>query len=58
MFWPVVAMIGFSVLIALVIALGTRSTKLYEQAQQAQQGQTSATSSAAHRSVVVDPPDS
>jgi len=44
MFWPVVTIIGFLVLIALVIAMGTRSTKLYERAQQ---GQTGATSPAA-----------
>lgn len=44
MFWTVVALIGFLVLTALVIALGTRSTKLYEQAQQ---GQPSATLPAA-----------
>jgi hypothetical protein len=55
MFWPVVALIGFLLLMALVIALGTRSTKLYERAQQVQ---TSATSPAAHRSVVAEPPDS
>src|SRR3954452_18873380 len=41
MSWPVVALIGFLVLMALVIALGTRSTMLYERGQQ---GQTSATS--------------
>jgi len=40
MLWPVVALIGFLVLMAVIIALGTRSTKLYEGAQQ---GQTSAT---------------
>jgi hypothetical protein len=44
MFWPVMALIGFLVLMALVIALGIRSTKLYERARQ---GQPSATSPAA-----------
>jgi hypothetical protein len=44
MLWPVVALIGFLVLMALIIALGTRSTRLYERAQQ---GQTSAAPPAA-----------
>ena len=30
MVWPVLALIGFVVLMALVIALGTRSTRLFE----------------------------
>jgi hypothetical protein len=35
MLWPVLAtLIGFLVLIALVIALGTRSTRLYERDRQ------------------------
>jgi hypothetical protein len=38
MLWPVLALIGFLVLVALVIALGTRSTRLYERAQQDQTG--------------------
>ena len=32
--WPAVALIGFLVLTALVIAMGTRSTALYEREQQ------------------------
>jgi hypothetical protein len=39
-----VALIGFLVLMAMIISLGTRSTKLYERAQQ---GQTSAAPPAA-----------
>jgi hypothetical protein len=36
MWWPVLALIGFLLLMAMVIALGTRSTRLYEQAQREQ----------------------
>lgn len=32
MVWPVLALVGFTVLMALIIALGTRSTKAYERA--------------------------
>ena len=32
--WPAVALIGFLVLTALVIAMGTRSTALYEREKQ------------------------
>ena len=32
--WPAVALIGFLVLTALVIAMGTRSTALYERERQ------------------------
>jgi hypothetical protein len=34
MLWPAVALIGFLVLTALVIAMGTRSTARYEQERQ------------------------
>jgi hypothetical protein len=36
MWWPMVTLIGFLVLIGVVIALGTRSTRRYEQDQQEQ----------------------
>ena len=35
-FWPAVALIGFLVLIAVVIAMGTQSTARYERERQAQ----------------------
>jgi hypothetical protein len=35
-FWPAVALIGFLVLIAFVIAMGTQSTARYEQERQAE----------------------
>jgi hypothetical protein len=38
MVWPILALTGFLVLTALVIALGTRSTRRYEWAQQDQAG--------------------
>ena len=34
-FWPALALIGFVVLVAVVIALGTRSTGRYEREQRA-----------------------
>ena len=34
-FWPVVALIGFLVLTAFVIAMGTQSTARYEREQEA-----------------------
>ena len=36
MMWPTVSLLGFLVLMALVIAMGTQSTKRYEQEQRAQ----------------------
>jgi hypothetical protein len=36
MMWPAVTLLGFLVLTALVIAMGTQSTARYEQEQQAQ----------------------
>ena len=36
--WPAVALIGFLVLTALVIAMGTRSTALYERERQIDAG--------------------
>jgi hypothetical protein len=36
--WPAVALIGFLVLTALVIAMGTRSTALYERERQSAAG--------------------
>ena len=36
MWWPTVTLLGFLVLTALVIALGTRSTARYEQEQRAE----------------------
>jgi multisubunit Na+/H+ antiporter MnhC subunit len=38
--WPAVALIGFLVLTALVIAMGIRSTALYEREQQSTAGVT------------------
>jgi hypothetical protein len=38
MMWPAVTLLGFLVLTALVIAMGTQSTARYEQEQQAQRG--------------------
>ena len=35
-FWPAVALIGFLVLIAVVIAMGTQSTARYEQERKAE----------------------
>jgi hypothetical protein len=35
-FWPAVALIGFLVLIAFVIAMGTQSTARYERERQAE----------------------
>ena len=49
MLWPVLALIGFLMLIALIIALGIRSTMLYERAQL---GQTRAAPPAARSSGV------
>ena len=36
MLWPAVTLVGFLVLTALVIAMGTRSTARYEQEQRAE----------------------
>jgi membrane protein implicated in regulation of membrane protease activity len=36
MMWPTVSLLGFLVLTALVIAMGTQSTKRYEQEQRAE----------------------
>jgi hypothetical protein len=54
MLWPVVALIGFLVLMALIIALGTRSTELYERAEQ---GQASAAQPLPSPPAAAEPPD-
>ena len=36
MMWPTVSLLGFLVLMALVVAMGTQSTKRYEQEQRAE----------------------
>lgn len=36
MMWPTVSLLGFLVLMALVVAMGTQSTRRYEQEQRAE----------------------